>query len=596
MGKLIETLRIRNSNDLDAGSNLLLTLLLLFSSLLFSSDKLSVVTPAEAQAHSNYVPAYSVPNAENDVKKRALEKSAWNGHESNRFKNAGKESLADGDYAEAIKYFDQALKFQFDEQALEGKADCLMKLKRQKEALPILRLLNEKTTSQAAWKMRITCLIDLKNYSEAFAVCDAARQSWYPDSLSFLLRSQVYTGKGDKLAARQSLLDGYCHCVRYQNDKQEILDALKSLGVEPSKTIPKHSEGNALVLSDLELMQKFDAPLNERELSSILRMKFEPGGFGGKPQPVTQWMATDRTSPVEQIMESTSDGELKLRSNLDFTYIAADDLRQKFGQLYDSVDFSKPVEIKSAVDEPRVQQGNASTPKYGWTHSKTPHHSKPNATRHVDRGPEKYVQCPNGYLSFEFSESDPAQLYFVCRHFDTPSVKTSVASQADLDAQLKLVNEALSKRQDAAASSSLEAHWCDIYAGLPPDKVERLLMQKKKLLIQSYRRTPSIQSYLKLANLRYITEDIQTKNRFGTELPSGDQYASKKWHVISSILDPGLPDSYYTIWADTYSAIHVPQSAPLFKILYSQLVNSVQDRGWQRNISGPKSSLIDEID
>jgi tetratricopeptide (TPR) repeat protein len=132
-----------------------------------------------------------VPNAENEIKKRALEKSAWNGHVSNRFKNAGKESLANGDYAEAIKYFDQALKFQFDDQALEGKAECLMKLKRQKEALPILRLLNEKSNSQIAWRMCLTCLIDLKNYSEAFTVCDAARQSWYPDFLGFLLRSQV---------------------------------------------------------------------------------------------------------------------------------------------------------------------------------------------------------------------------------------------------------------------------------------------------------------------------------------------------------------------------------------------------------------------
>jgi tetratricopeptide (TPR) repeat protein len=165
MGKLINTLRIRNSNDLDAGSKLLLTLLILFSSSLFSPDVLSLVLPADAQAHLNYVPANSVPNAENEIKKRALEKSAWNGHVSNRFKNAGKESLANGDYAEAIKYFDQALKFQFDDQALEGKAECLMKLKRQKEALPILRLLNSPSVTRPG-------KVGIRTFS---AFCSAAR-------------------------------------------------------------------------------------------------------------------------------------------------------------------------------------------------------------------------------------------------------------------------------------------------------------------------------------------------------------------------------------------------------------------------------------
>ena len=359
------------------------------------------------------------------LQEQGFAKMNWMQHECQRLERAGKQSLNYGEYDDALSYFDQSLRFRFNEGAAVGKAQCLLKLNRPKEALVLLKRANETTTSQEAWDLRIACLIELKRYDEALAICDESKQSWYPDYPSFLLRSKVYLAQDQKDKAIESLMDGYYHCTRYGVDKQPLRHALFELDIDPPDTVPHVKTGNEEILAIIQSLVKLDRPLNERGYASYFKRTLTPGGFGGHNMPAGEIDSTNRLAPLEQLSISFESGEITVRSNLDFTYLTREDLRAKFGALKNSEPHNS--NKNEVVADAALRAASADSD-----------------------GSELYLPCSNGWLKFDFRATDKCQLYFIHRYFSSISRPEPIADSDFLTLEKKVHQFILLKKYKEA--------------------------------------------------------------------------------------------------------------------------------------------------
>ncbi len=108
-----------------------------------------------------------------------------------RLRLVGDQFLLQGDAKAALATYDEALKISFNDMVGLNKGRALIKLNRQAEAAAILKRVNDSTSSLEAWELRVECLIKLARYTEAYAICDEIRQSFYPEDLGFLLRAKI---------------------------------------------------------------------------------------------------------------------------------------------------------------------------------------------------------------------------------------------------------------------------------------------------------------------------------------------------------------------------------------------------------------------
>jgi tetratricopeptide (TPR) repeat protein len=157
----------------------------------------------------------------------------WKVHEYNRLNQAGKDSFTDQHYSEAIDYFNQALQFISNEFTLDDKAETLLRLNRPAEALETLKPIKINVKDRT-WRLRMQCDLQTKDFKEAMATCDDAAYQTRAQSLSFLMKSQVYEAMGDIPAAKKILQKGIWHCVKSGSPKHELIEALYELGVTPS--------------------------------------------------------------------------------------------------------------------------------------------------------------------------------------------------------------------------------------------------------------------------------------------------------------------------------------------------------------------------
>jgi hypothetical protein len=73
------------------------------------------------------------------------------------------------------------------------------------------------------------------------------------------------------------------------------------------------------------------------------------------------------------------------------------------------------------------------------------------------------------------------------------------------------------------------------------------------------------------------------------ELPTVDEYRKHQWFAMSSVIDPAMKDSYFTVWAETYPAVFVPHNTALFRHLYAVISHPGQ-------LGGANSTKIGLLD
>jgi tetratricopeptide (TPR) repeat protein len=489
---------------------------------------------------------FTLDGTTEEVRQRTFMREEETQRKLNRLRLTGDECLKNGDTKLAIESYDEALKTGFNEWIGLGKAKALIKLGRLTEAAAILRKVNNYTTSPEAWNMRVECFIKLGQYVNAFAVCDEIRKSFYPEQLSYLLRAKTFESMDKKEEAKKCLLDGITHCIRYEAEKQDLVDELYALGSEPLDVVPKSTIGNKQILSAIKDLVALPEPLNQREIYAKFKDSAYPSMISGaKNDPVANWSGIDRNSPIEQV-SNTDQHEINIRCNLDLSYITAEDLEQHFGQ----------IEQESSEDNSKLLR----------------------------------LECPYGHMSFRFNKADPSQLYFVVRTFTKRTLEDQGNSKSETF--IREADQLIKGNKYREAENMIVRNWHGLASSSDTETKISKLKTLRDMLVKSEAKRPEVQEYLKEACLLYIQEDVDAKNRFGIDFPTAKQFEQLAWHRNGMCIDPSLPDSYYVIYKETYPAIYVSQDSALFRQLCSRYGREPSFKDAMNNIISPK--LIDD--